>query len=72
MAEILIDGVNSEEFNLNEDEILFLYETVESLDKYDIEFVRKVLVKLHCEAFGLMESLDFIKEHWHGDDEDEL
>lgn len=69
---IYVDGIDTREFELTEEEIKFLYETVEALDKYDIEFVRKVLVKLHCEAFGLMESLDFIKEHWHGDDEDEL
>ena len=69
---IYVDGIDTREFELTEEEIKFLYETVNSLDKYDIEFVRKVLVKLHCEAFGLMASLDFIKEHWHGDDEDEL
>ncbi len=69
MAEILIDGVNSEEFNLTEEEILFLYNTVSNLDKYDDRFVRNLLVKLHMEAFGVMESLDFMKEYWNKEDD---
>lgn len=66
---IYVDGIDTRDFELTEEEIVYLYELVCNLDKYDDPYIRNLLVKLHCEAFGLMESLDFIKEYW---DKDEL